>query len=322
MTFFEVGTAIGLAILMVGPSAITGTAPPQLNWVAQPVAKMVPLGQPIQIVVMGPPGGGFNVTVEGQPFNHTFPLFLGAYRIPNSTTNNSTGEPSYLVTVSTKQFPYGPYLVAVNNLSIPFTIGLFVFTVVLATNTSQTEQQLQYVWAYLNATDDRVVNLLIKQNYLESQEQLTFWLMFVGFLIVVFAIIVTRTRVAESNFAMRIRNFFHGLLWERANSDPFSPGRIPEESVPFDPKSIWVSDLYPGCAGCSSPWEESEKVAHLQEVHGIPRPRRDSEYYARPDLIKFAVRQRTDLEPTMLAVHRAMREVPSDLFADIEKRTR
>lgn len=309
-----------ILILVLAVPAVSATPAPihhTYNWAGTLVGKNVSLGSDIKVLVFGPPNGTFNISVEGQPFNHTFPILSQAFSLPNKTTNSTTGA-SMLVSIPTpqKEFTYGGYEIRMENTTDAMPFGYFDVTLVSPVNDTKLASNVAVLWLYLNISLARERSLLNQQGLLENQVEELFWVVIGAVILNVAIVTITRSPVSRTRFAKAVRRGFHGAFYENNDSDPWSADSgLPNEIPVVDPTRIWVSRLYPDCDECSIPTSQSEKILHLKKAHRLAAPIFPRDYEKFDDAIKMAVSKRTDSQPSPRKLREELAEFPKDYFA-------
>lgn len=281
--------ALGLLVVLAVPTGTGADAP--VTWQAYEDAYHIPLGMPIQLDVVGPPGGYFNVQLNEQPYNYSAPVLVNSYQLP--TSPNATGFAQLNVSIQTTTFNIGGMMATVSN----GTTGPFEYLPLLITesvNTTYLQQQLQELEFNYTILQER----LVAAGYAISNANQNYWfnviVFLIGWAVVLVAIVVTRTRHADRKWGLKLKAFGHWLITEKLGAYFGDPDDI--QQTPPDPDRCWVSPMFPKCAVCRTPRYREDLVRHLQlKVNPDKTP---GHAIANPTEPDFMIRSRSVLRDT------------------------
>lgn len=312
--------AAGVILMMVAAVPTTADGSGAVSWTAFAVQSDVPSGEPIFLYVYGPASGTFSVAINEQPFNATPPVSDLTYQLPNET--NSTGYAELNVSIPTTMLDYGGLQVTISNA----TVGPFEFIPMLITepvNTTTLYKMVESLTFNYTILKDRQTSL---QDHQGQEDQDYFFnniTTVVGVVLIFLALIITRSRASERQFATRIRAWGHRNTHETVGAHF---GDLTEKRVSLpDPDKIWFCPMFPSCTTCRTPQYKDALIAHLTATvndDGSPghQVRDPSEPYFlskhRPTVREVAARS-AGIEPDAGLLASKISKLPPDLLSDL-----
>jgi hypothetical protein len=271
-------TAVTMLLVLIAVLGLLGTgasAPtafprslPQATtygqWVVDVGHLQVGQGTPVLFIVTGPPNSNFTVNVTGEPFGHSYPVFVHSYATPNDTYNRTGIDTTVNLTIPTDSLPLAGYLV--NITAGPVEVGTYVINVELAVNLAELNDtianQTQQIQIYRN-------------DLLTFSSEVTFWTtvcqalaIFAG-LVLTFAIVLVAIRDRQSRnpeFLARTRDLWKWFLYG-SGIRSFTPELVDaaEPAPRLDPDRFFRGAY---CDRCKrNAWSREEIVAHLLVDH-------------------------------------------------------
>jgi hypothetical protein len=282
--------------VLMAPTA--GTPPTQTPWGYSVGTPFVPLGSNLSLLVWGPYDGVLNVTVNVQPFNSTYPVYGQNFNLSTGNVVPPDGVPVYRnVTIPMVNLYAGTVRLCVTT-DTEVVLGCPLIYLTLG-NVSALQASLQ--WEELNWTilTYREQSLFNNEQNLEGQIEIQFWVSVVLWAIIIFAVVVTRTNIAEKRLSRAIRRFFHGLLWGPPHVE-FETGLGSPKVYrpPANPKRVFRGKAFPSCEECRIDHTEVAIVTHLRRDHSVDSPQRPLDYDIYRPSVKAARAKDPTLEPS------------------------
>lgn len=258
-----------------------GSGNPPPTWGAVLTTVSVPFGQPIGVVVYGPPAGHFGIAVNVQPFNSTSSVLTYSATLPNAT--NATGYATLNLSIPTTDLDLGPAAVRLFNATSGFSFWQVVH-LTPSVNETGVWNAVQNLWQSENVSAVRqIAELQALYN-----NNVTIWKLYEWTFvyqtamtgIVLFALRVSSTPQGRKRYADYLRRIWHKMNYRKGYVSPLEDHVGPSQARP---RLVSVGAAYHSliCADAECLVRQTERsiIETIKRVHpSIKNPRRGVHY--------------------------------------------